>query len=120
MSCLYTSCAYHLKTDHVSLRRSVSLFINEHMDLPINGTTLREWIIMAGHNPEKYAQKVARPSVMGTGIEVAVIALLHNRAVIVFNPQGDKIAEYFPELGNAIELIFMGPPDGGHYEPKKK
>ena len=71
---------------------------------------------MSGHNPKKYAKYISRPGVWGTGIELMVISIVYRRSIEVFQKGKGMIAEYFPEFGNPLRLVFSGPATGGHYD----
>lgn len=118
-NCLFASCGYHLNTKPCCLRSRVARTIRDHPFLMISGKSLLEWIEMAGYDPMKYSQRISQSGVMGTGIELAIIALLYRRTVQIYQIDKEKlnqIAEYFPEFGHPILLLFSGPASGGHYD----
>jgi hypothetical protein len=85
----------------------------------ISEIPLSDWIKEAGYNPETYAQHISRSGVMGTGIELAIISMLYRRTIRVHQVKEGKlvqIAEYFPEFGQPISLLFSGPASSGHYD----
>jgi len=119
-NCLFRSCAYHLGIDYRKLRRQVTRFIRKHRDLEVNGSTVREWIKMAGHCPRDYHEHMSKDGIYGTGIELMIISLIYRRTIIVCKERKtyfEEIIEYFPEFGNKFYLLFSGSPNSGHYDP---
>jgi hypothetical protein len=123
--CLFRSCAYHLGVDYQKLRQQVANIIRTHPQLPVQGTPLSEWINMAGHNYSTYSEYIAANGVYGSGIELMLISIMYKRCIRVFKRICQKIhssgfqqiAEYFPQFGNPVYLLFSGPANQGHYEP---
>lgn len=118
-NCLFASCGYHLKIKPCCLRTQVARIIRDHPSLLISGIPLSKWIEEAGQNPKTYAQYISRSGVMGTGIELAIISILYRRTIRVHQVKEGKltqIAEYFPEFGRPISLLFSGPALAGHYD----
>lgn len=118
-NCLFASCGYHLQMKPCCLRTQVAQVIRDHPTMTVSDKPLLDWIEMAGHDPKSYAHQMARPGVMGTGIELAIISILSRRSIRVYRAQSqqlERIAEYFPEFGRPISLLFSGPASGGHYD----
>ena len=116
-NCLFASCGHHLNIKPCCLRTRVARVVHDYPSLLISEKPLSEWITMAGYDPETYARHISRPAVMGTGIELAIISILYRRTIRVYQAEEKKvIAEYFPEFGRPISLLFSGPASGGHYD----
>lgn len=119
-NCLFRSCAYHIGVDHLKLRQQVANIIRDYPDLPINDSTLAEWLKWIGHNHMAYSRYIAQNGILGTGIELMIISIIYRRCIRVMKRKGDEdfemIAEYFPEFGNPFYLLFSGPANSGHYE----
>ena len=118
-NCLFASCGHHLKVKPCCLRTRVAQVIRKYPSLLISEKPLSEWIEMSGYDPESYAHHISRSGVMGTGTELAIIAILYHRTIRVYQIQDQdlvQIAEYFPEFGQEIKLLFSGPASGGHYD----
>jgi|UniRef100_A0A6C0IZ94 hypothetical protein len=118
-NCLFASCGYHLKIKPCCLRTRVARVIRDYPSLLISEIPLSKWIEEAGYNPETYARHISRSGVMGTGIELAIISILYRRTIRVHQVKDGRmtqIAEYFPEFGRPISLLFSGPSSAGHYD----
>ena len=116
-NCLFTSCGYHLHIDAKILREQVAKFIFSNLDVEISGVPIRTWIEESGEDPQSYPSKISRNGVIGTAIELAIIALIYQRTICVHFKESGLSTEYFPQFGSPFQVVFMGPADNGHYEP---
>lgn len=116
-NCLFQSCAYHLNLDHKILRQQVAYIIRKYPDLPVNGSSLSEWLNWINQDIIQYANNISKDGVYGTSVELTLISIMYRRSIQVKNSDLILIAEYFPEFGNPFGLLFTGHPDSGHYEP---
>jgi hypothetical protein len=116
-NCLFRSCSYHIGVDYKKIRHQVSNVILNYPYLPINGSSVSEWLEWIGHDYIEYSKYISKNGVYGSGIELMLISIMYRCCIKVMNSDFDIIAEYFPEFGNSFYLLFSGDADNGHYDP---
>lgn len=121
-NCLFRSCAYHIGVDHRKLRQQVTNVIRNYPYLPINDSSLSEWLNWINRHHIEYSDYMSTDGVYGTAVELMLISIMYRRCIRVMKQEGykfERIADYFPEFGNPFYLLFSGPATSGHYNPLK-
>lgn len=122
-NCLFRSLGYLLQVNHEHLRHGISKIIKRNPDLIINGEEIYKWVKWSNSyskdNPRKickeYARRMKKNGTWGTGLEIMIVAFAFGRTIHVMRRQNKKyiqVAEYFPEFGNDIYLLWYG----AHYD----
>jgi len=113
-NCLFRSCAYFLGICHHRLRKEVVRIIREYPDLPINGIPLSTWLEESGYG-SCYPDHLSTDGFHGSALEISLISIIFRRTICVYikeNGQFKRIAEFFPEFGDEISLLWSG----DHYD----
>ena len=106
-NCLFHSVAMSIGSDAASLRKAVI----DWMLVPnqvLHGEKVAEWITWNGApSLEAYASSMSRSGTWGGGIELAVMASILRKPVLVFANEATgarRIAEFLPDVEAGVDV----------------
>mmetsp|Transcript_75952 Transcript_75952/g.158406 ORF Transcript_75952/g.158406 Transcript_75952/m.158406 type:complete len:447 (-) Transcript_75952:116-1456(-) len=113
-SCLFHSLCYHLRDGSTanSLRRDICQYIEQHPDMMIADTPIKDWIEWdSGGTVSQYARRMGGHQ-WGGGIEMAAVTLMKRVNVHVYekHPEGYRRISAFevPDGRTNISVLYQG------------
>ena len=106
-NCLFEAVGRSVGIEASQLRKDACAFM-ENGSNTLHGEKITDWIAWNAEAPnETYIREMKRDGTWGGGIELAILATLLEKAIVVYEKSGKRIAEFLPDKKDNLGAIMI-------------
>ena len=106
-NCLFEAVGRSVGKDAYQLRKDACAFMENEANT-LHGEKITDWIAWNAEAPySQYISEMKREGTWGGGIELAVLSTLLEKAIVVYERSGKRIAEFLPDKKENMGAIMI-------------